>query len=140
MRVADAHDRLRRSTGVEPTTNVIATELDLGAGEVAEAQNALRANQPRSLDAALATEDGQRQPLGELIGEVDPEFDRVEARLRWRHGLPKLQPRERRAFVMSFGADLSQGEIARRIGVSQMHVSRIVRGSAADVAAALDVG
>jgi RNA polymerase sigma-B factor len=140
MRVADAHDRLRRSTGVEPTTNVIATDLGLGAGEVAEAQNALRANQPRSLDATLATEDGQRQPLGELIGEVDPEFDRVEARLRWRHGLPKLQPRERRAFVMSFGADLSQSEIARRIGVSQMHVSRIVRGSAADVAAALDVG
>ncbi len=140
LQVAEANDRLRQSSGVEPTTDVIASDLALGAREVAEAQTALRANQPRSLDATLATEDGQRQPLGELIGEVDPEFDRVDTRLRWRHALPKLQPRERRAFVMRFGADLSQSEIARRIGVSQMHVSRIVRGSAADVATALELG
>jgi DNA-directed RNA polymerase specialized sigma subunit len=41
---------------------------------------------------------------------------------------------------MRFGAELSQSEIARRIGVSQMHVSRIVQGTAADVAAALELG
>jgi RNA polymerase sigma-B factor len=140
LQVADAHDRLQQSSGAEPTTEVIASDLGLGAGEVAEAQNALRANQPRSLDATLATDDGQHQPLRELLGDVDPEFDRVETRLRWRYALPKLQPRERRAFVMRFGAELSQSEIARRIGVSQMHVSRIVQGTAADVAAALELG
>jgi RNA polymerase sigma-B factor len=140
LQVAGAHDRLQQSSGVEPTTNVIATDLGLGPGDVAEAQNALRANHPQSLDATRATDDGQRQPLGELLGEVDPEFERVDSRLRWRHALPRLQPRERRAFVMRFGAELSQSEIARRIGVSQMHVSRIVRESAADVAAALELG
>lgn len=139
LQVADAHERLRQGSGAEPTTKVIATDLGLGAGEVAEAQNALRANQPRSLDATVATDDGPHQPLAELLGEVDPEFERVETRLRWRDALPKLRPRERRAFVMSFGAELSQTEIASRIGVSQMHVSRIVRDSAADVAAALDL-
>lgn len=139
LQVADAHERLRERSGAEPTTKVIATDLGLDTGEVAEAQNALRANHPRSLDTTLATDDGQHQPLGELLGEVDPEFERVDTRLRWRYALPKLRPRERCAFVMSFGAELSQSEIASRIGVSQMHVSRIIRGSAADVAAALDL-
>jgi RNA polymerase sigma-B factor len=140
LQVAEAHDRLRQNSGAEPTTEVIASDLGLGDGEVAEAQNALQANQPRSLDATLATEDGQRQPLGELLGEVDPEFDRVDTRLRWRDALPKLQPRERHAFVMRFGAGLSQSEIARRIGVSQMHVSRIIQGTVADVAGELELG
>ena len=139
LKVAEAHDRLRQRSGAEPTTKVIATDLGLGTGEVAEAQHALRANQPRSLDTTLATDDGQRQPLGESLGEVDPEFERVDTRLRWRSALPRLQPRERRAFVMKFGRELSQDEIASRVGVSQMHVSRMLRGSAAEVAEALDL-
>ncbi|MGZ4169373.1 MAG: sigma-70 family RNA polymerase sigma factor [Solirubrobacteraceae bacterium] len=140
LQVAGAHEELVGRRGSEPTAKVIATHLGLGRGEVAEAQWALSANQPRSLDATHSSEDGDRLSLGDLLGAVDPEYDRVETRLRWRDTLPVLRPRERLAFVMRFGAGLSQSEIAKRIGVSQMHVSRIVRGSAADVAAALELG
>ncbi len=48
----------------------------------------------------------------------------------------RLQPRERKVVLLRFGGELTQDEIARRIGVSQMHVSRILRNATAALAAA----
>ena len=50
--------------------------------------------------------------------------------------LRRLQPRERKVLLLRFGGELTQDEIARRIGVSQMHVSRILRNATAALAAA----
>ncbi len=138
-RVASAHEQLLASAGPEPTTKVIATHLGLEPGEVAEAQGALKANHPGSLDVTNTTEDGQRLPLSEIVGEVDPEYERVDTSLRWGRALRRVTARDRNIFLMRFGGELTQSEIAGRIGVSQMQVSRILRKSTATVAAALEM-
>jgi RNA polymerase sigma-B factor len=135
-RVAGAQDELRARSGSDPTTEVIARQLGLELGEVAEAQGALNAYRPGSLDATYAAEDGQRLALSETVGELDPEYERVETSVGYEHALRRLQPRERKVLLLRFGGELTQGEIARRIGVSQMHVSRILRNATAALAAA----
>jgi RNA polymerase sigma-B factor len=135
-RVACAQEELRARSGSDPTTEVIARQLGLELGEVAEAQGALKAYRPGSLDATYAAEDGQRLALSETVGELDPEYERVETSVGYEHALRRLQPRERKVLLLRFGGELTQGEIARRIGVSQMHVSRILRNATAALAAA----
>jgi RNA polymerase sigma-B factor len=134
--VARAEEELRARSGADPSTEVIARHLGLELGEVAEAQGALEAYRPGSLDATYATEDGQRPALSEIVGELDPEYERVETSAGCGHALRRLQPRERKVLLLRFGGELTQDEIARRIGVSQMHVSRILRNATAAVAAA----
>lgn len=135
-RVSRAQEELRARSGSDPTTDVIASHLGLEPREVAEAQAALRAYRPRSLDATCAAEDGQRLALSELVGELDAEYERVETSLGYAHALRRLHPRERKVLLMRFGGELTQAEIARRIGVSQMHVSRILRNATAVLSAA----
>jgi len=63
------------------------------------------------------------------VGESDSAYKRVETSAGLGHALRKLQPRERKVLLLRFGCEFTQGEIARRIGVSQMHVSRILRNA-----------
>lgn len=135
-RVARAQDELRTRSGSDPTTEVIARHLGLEPGEVAEAQGALKAYRPGSLDATCAAEDGQQLALSEVVGEVDPEYERVETSVGYEHALRRLQPRERNVLRLRLGGELTQSEIARRIGASQMQVSRILRNATSALAAA----
>jgi RNA polymerase sigma-B factor len=131
-----AQDELLAASGANASTQEIARHLGLELGEVAEAQGALQANRPGSLDASYAAEDGQPLTLRETIGEFDPAYERVETTVGWGDVLRRLHPRERRVLLLRFGGEFTQDEIARRIGVSQMHVSRILRNAAAALAAA----
>jgi RNA polymerase sigma-B factor len=135
-RVARAQEELRARSGSDPTTEVIARHLGLELCQVAEAQRALKAYRPGSLDATYAAEDGQWLALSEIVGELDPEYERVETFVGYEHAFQRLHPRERKVLLLRFGGELTQGEIARRIGVSQMHVSRILRNATAALAAA----
>ena len=134
--VARAQDEIRATSGANPTTEVIARHLGLELGEVAEAQGALQAYRPGSLDATYAAEDGQRLALRETVGEFDSAYERLETSVGCEHALRRLHPRERKVLLLRFGGEFTQDEIARRIGVSQMHVSRILRNAAAALAAA----
>jgi len=131
-----AQDEIRATSGANAPTEVIARHLGLELGEVAEAQGALQANRPGSLDATYAADDGQRLTLRETIGEFDSAYERLETSVGWGEVLRRLQPRERKVLLLRFGGEFTQDEIARRIGVSQMHVSRILRNAAAALAAA----
>jgi RNA polymerase sigma factor, sigma-70 family len=71
------------------------------------------------------------------VGESDSAYKRVETSAGLGHALRKLQPRERKVLLLRFGCEFTQGEIARRIGVSQMHVSRILRNAIGAVASEL---
>ena len=77
-RVARAQEELRATSGPDPTTEVIARHLGLELCEVAEAQGALQAYRPGSLDATCAAEDGERLALSEIVGELDAGYERVE--------------------------------------------------------------
>ena len=131
-----AQDEIRATSGANASTEEIARHLGLELGELAEAQGALQANRPGSLDATYATEDGQRLTLRETIGEFDSAYERLETSVGWGDALRRLHPRERKVLLLGFGGEFTQDEIARRIGVSQVHVSRILRNAAAALAAA----
>jgi RNA polymerase sigma-B factor len=137
-RVAHAHQQLQAKPGPEPTTKVIAQQLGLKPGDVAEAQGALQSRWPGSLSAANRTDDGQRLALSETVGERDPGYESVETCSGWASALSRLEARECRVLLMCSVGELSQSETARRIGVSQMHVSRIVRHATTALAAALE--
>lgn len=132
--VARAEADLRARFGSEPTIEMVATHLGLKLGEVAEARGALNAYRPRSLDTTSAADHGGQLALKETIGDLDPEYERVETSAGCVHALGGLEPRDRKVLLLRFGGELSQHEIAKRIGVSQMQVSRILRNAIAAMA------
>ncbi|MFG2222689.1 SigB/SigF/SigG family RNA polymerase sigma factor [Streptomyces sp. NPDC048644] len=73
--------------------------------------------------------DGTQQTLGDLVGQEDPALGLVDDREAAAPGLRMLPERERRILYLRFFMGLTQSEIASRVGVSQMHVSRLLRRS-----------
>jgi RNA polymerase sigma-B factor len=93
-----------------------------------EAMGINRAYRPVSLDSWLYYTDGAvKGPLGECLGETDPGISGVEERhaLKWAIGC--LSPRLQEIIRLRFFAELPQTEVARRLGLSQMHISRLER-------------
>ena len=135
-RVACAREDLRAGSGSDPSIEVIARHLGLEPGGVAEARCALNSRRPQSLDATDAGEDSQQLALNETLGELDREHERVETFASCVQALRGLAPRHCEVLLLRFGGELPQNEIARRIGVSQMQVSRILRKATAAMAAA----
>jgi RNA polymerase sigma-B factor len=133
--VVRAREELRTMTGSEPTREMIAAHLAIAIEQVAEAEDALRAGRPKSLDAPVTGGDDEDAVSGERIGEPDPEYERIEDELWCQDALGRLTPRERDVVVLRFGGDLTQTDIARRVGVSQMQVSRILRNALASMTA-----
>jgi RNA polymerase sigma-B factor len=124
-RLAIQRERLTRELGRSPTVPELARAAEAGVEQVLEALAAADAYRALSLDEPLG--DG----LGALdsIGSDDDGFERVEQRHMLRSGLTHLPAREREILHLRFYEGLTQREIARRVGVSQMHVSRLIRRS-----------
>jgi len=85
---------------------------------------------PVSIDAVATggMDDGGRQ-LSESVGGEDPNLDRVEMRDVLNRAMQHLNERERRIMIMRFFDEMSQSEVAKRLGISQMHVSRLQRAA-----------
>jgi RNA polymerase sigma-B factor len=135
-RVMRANRELPPSSGAPPTTEEIARHLGLEAGEVAEAQRALEAARPGSLEATYVGQDGHNIAVQDVIGCPEPEYDRAELSVGLGRALRRLTPRDREVLLLRVGCELTQAEIAGRVGVSQMHVSRILRKASAAVTTA----
>ncbi len=134
--IAELPGRLGRA----PSVNEIAEQLDLEPEEVLEAMDAGRAHHAMSLDAQAQVEDGEGIPLTERIGDSDPGFDTVEFGEAISEALDELSERDRTVLHLRFVEDLTQTEIAGRIGVSQMHVSRILRRAVDQLRSQVDPG
>ena len=80
-----------------------------------------------SLDAPIGSGDGERRTIAESFGETDARFDLIDGRVSVGDALNALPERERLILHLRFAEDLTQGEIAERVGLSQMHVSRLIR-------------
>ena len=80
-----------------------------------------------SLDRPPNPWEGEEEGASEWLGDEDEGYASVEDRLAIDAVLPELDQREREALKLRFVEDLTQSEIAARIGVSQMHVSRLLR-------------
>jgi RNA polymerase sigma-B factor len=134
-RVRVARRELTQHPGTpEPTAADIAAHTGLTEDEVAAGLEALESFSTLSLDAALsAGEDGHR--LADTLGATDGSYDVVVDREAAKEGLRRLPERERAILYMRFFEDMTQSRIADRLGISQMHVSRLISRSCARVRA-----
>jgi len=97
---------------------------------VLEAMHASQGHHAVSLDAASTVGDGDEPtPLGDRIGAEDPAFNTVEYGASIAPVLQQISERDRRVLHLRFVEDMTQSEIAEQVGVSQMHVSRILRAA-----------
>jgi RNA polymerase sigma-B factor len=118
-------DRLSTHLGRSPTIEELATATESTAEAVLEAMQGAQAYSTVSLDEPLG-EDGETV---ERFGAEDPGFAQAEHRVELARGLDALPPRERSILLLRFFEGLTQREIADRVGISQMHVSRLLRRS-----------
>ena len=96
-----------------------------------EAMHASQGHHSVSLDASSSMADGEEPaPLRERIGAEDIGFDTVEYGVAIGPALEEISERDRKILHLRFVEDMTQSEIAERVGVSQMHVSRILRSDA----------
>jgi RNA polymerase sigma-B factor len=109
-----------------PSVGEIAARLEVEPGDVLEVMEAGHNRRPLSLDRPVGSEEDEA-PASEWIGDRDRNFELVEDRMALEDVLPHLDQRERLVLRLRFVEDMTQSQIAERIGHSQMHVSRILR-------------
>jgi RNA polymerase sigma-B factor len=124
-RVARARETLTREIGRVPTVAELANTLAVGVEQVLDALSAADSYRMLSLDEPLTDGSGAL----EAIGGDDSGFELAEHRVLLRRGIDALGPREREILRLRFYEGLTQREIAREVGISQMHVSRLIRRS-----------
>jgi RNA polymerase sigma-B factor len=126
-----AAQRAIMAVGRAPTVMDIAQFLECDAEEVLEGLQAALAHSPVSLDAPLSptAADEEEASLAGKVGAPDEQFERVDDRATLDAAVQHLPKVERQVLYLRFGEDLSQREIAERLGMSQMHVSRLLRRS-----------
>ncbi len=134
--MSSAIERLTIRLSRSPTISEIAEELETTPEEVLEAAEVGSAYSTVSLNTAPAG-DEELDPL-ETIGTEDEGFRRSEDRVALAPALAKLPAREREILRMRFEEGLPQTQIAQRVGLSQMHVSRLIRKSLTQMREHLD--
>jgi RNA polymerase sigma-B factor len=133
MTLAPTSEELAHQLGRTPTPREHAAHLHVAEQDLATAVTAWQAHHPDSLDAPAATGTQGQRPLADTIGAVDGCFDAVADRHTLRPLLAALPARQRRILAMRYVADMTQAEIAAQIGVSQMHISRLLAGTMAQL-------
>lgn len=123
LRVNRLIPELTQQLGRSPTVAELAEQADAPLDEVVEAMDAMQAYSADSLDAP-AGEEGV--PAIETIAVEDESLELFEGMASVAPSLAELSPRDRRVLYLRFFAERTQSEIAAEIGVSQMHVSRIL--------------
>ena len=130
-RITHASSALTSDLGRAPTVMEISRELSVSEENVLEAMDAGRNYRTASLDATSG--EGETHTAAEAICSCDAGFEAAEHRAVIEQGLNALPERERRIVLMRFARDLSQREIAAHLGLSQMHVSRLLKRSIYDM-------
>lgn len=128
LSVREATERLTERLGRAPTVGELAEATGLETEEIAEALQARAAKDPSSLDQPVGGPDEDAtMTLADALGREEDGFDLVDHRLAIAPALRALPHREREILFLRFGLDLTQSEIAQRVGCSQMQVSRLLR-------------
>jgi RNA polymerase sigma-B factor len=127
LQVAKARDKLTNELGRSPTVQELADSVDAPFEEVLATIQSVSARRTRSLDEPT----GDDVTLADSLGFQDPELERAEMRALLDGALDVLSPRDQEVLRLRFAEDMTQTQIAERIGVSQMQVSRLIRQSLA---------
>ena len=126
MQVNSTVESLSRRLGRSPTPAEIGKEIGVSPEDVLEAMEASVAYEASSLDAPR-THESDSDSYAESIGAEDDAYDQIEYMQTIAPTMRALPERDRLVLKLRFEEDLTQSEIAERIGVSQMHVSRLIR-------------
>ncbi|MEH0554222.1 RNA polymerase sigma factor SigF [Streptomyces sp. B21-101] len=128
VELAKATEELQTRLGRMPTTRELSQLMSLSEEEVVEARKASNCYTSASLDAALTFDGGVdgESVLADFIGTEEPALELVEDFHSLAPLIAELDDRERRIIHLRFVEERTQAEIGRELGISQMHVSRLI--------------
>lgn len=128
-----ARERLQHQLGRAPTVEELAAELGTSDEDILQALEAARGYRASSIDATSGGDDDGDTALSARLGDDDARYDAVEDVTTAAPVLAGLGERDQLILRLRFFHDMTQAEIAERLGVSQVHVSRLLAGILADV-------
>ncbi|HLI59181.1 MAG TPA: SigB/SigF/SigG family RNA polymerase sigma factor [Solirubrobacteraceae bacterium] len=133
VKVEEAQQRLSTRTGRAPTVPELAQYLEIEVGDVLDALETARAHHASSLDAPHDDGEGESGSVVDTFGSEDPDLLLADERVTLGAAARQLSEREQVVLRLRFVDDLTQTQIAERVGVSQMQVSRILRRAVAEL-------
>ena len=133
VRVDRVSDELSREVGRAPSVAEIAERIGTTSEQVLEAREAAAAYRAVSLDRPRDEDDESDGGMADSFGIEDPGFGVAEDSATVERLMRVLSEREREVLRLRFSEDLTQSEIGARVGVSQMHVSRLIRQAVAQL-------
>ena len=128
-KLTQATDRLTTKLGRSPTVAELAIAVKATEEDVLDAMQGAQSYSTVSFEEPI----GENRTALELLGEEDPEFMTAERRVLLASGMRALADREQEIMRLRFFEGLTQREIAEQVGISQMHVSRLIRRSLEDM-------
>jgi RNA polymerase sigma-B factor len=131
LRLGGATADLSQRLGRAPTATELAAELGMERDEVVEGLVAGSSYNTLSIDTGGGNDDDDVRAIADTLGDVDAGLERIEDREALRPLLEALPERERMVLVLRFFESMTQTQIAERVGISQMHVSRLLAKSLA---------
>jgi RNA polymerase sigma-B factor len=134
LRMGTVVNSLSQELGRSPTIPEIAARAEVSVDEVLEAMEAGRAYRFSSIDAPAGDDDDRvASPAAAQLGEDDSNMEEVEQRMLLSPLIASLPKREQMIIHLRFFRGMTQSEIAARLGISQMHVSRLLARSLAQL-------
>jgi RNA polymerase sigma-B factor len=127
LRIEGAITELSRDLGRAPTLGQLASQIGASVDEVIDALEASRATRTLSLEAPRDSGEDSAGTYADSVGAIDRRYETVELAAALAPVIEAMPTRDRVILRLRFDEDLTQREIARRLGISQMHVSRIMR-------------
>jgi RNA polymerase sigma-B factor len=127
MKIERERERQAGLTGRSPTVPELAQAMELSIEEVLDGLEAAAAHHSKSLDVPRTEHDSEDETVADTFGTDDGGYDLVERRATVAAAIHRLPEIERQVLGLRFYEDLTQSDIAERIGVSQMQISRILR-------------
>jgi RNA polymerase sigma-B factor len=129
LKVRDAQEEFANTHGHAPTVSQLSQFLELDEEQVIDALLAIQAYESLSLDAPRPSAEDEAITYGDSVGETDSRYELVELDATVVAVLDQIPQRERQILRMRFIDGLTQTQIAGKVGVSQMQVSRLLRRS-----------
>jgi RNA polymerase sigma-B factor len=130
LRLGAATAELSQKLGRAPTPSELAAELEIDREEIVEGLVAGSSYNTLSIDGAGGGTE-EAPAIADTLGDVDLNLDQIENRESLRPLLASLPERERQVLLLRFFESMTQTQIAERVGISQMHVSRLLAKSLA---------
>ncbi|HEY5857902.1 MAG TPA: SigB/SigF/SigG family RNA polymerase sigma factor [Aldersonia sp.] len=136
LEIKKAVESLSQRLGRAPTPGEIAHELGMEPTDVAEGLIAGGAYQTVSMDTSLRDDDDEVS-LVDTLGACDHAMENVEGFVSLKPALSRLPERERTILLLRFFGEMTQTQIAEKLGISQMHVSRVLSKTLTELRAEL---